>query len=319
MDFELFWGVRDKRTLESYGDSIENVHKILPKMVAMFEEFGVKATFATVGFLFAKDKSELIGHLPKRKPAYSDSNLSPYTSDIDNLPESADAFHYAPNLLDLLKKYPSHEIASHTFSHYYCLEEGQNVDDFDADIRAAKSIAELNEIALDSLVFPRNQFNKDYLEVLKKHNISSYRGNERNWFHTSESESNITLKKRIFRTLNCYINIGGHHCYSLQELVTEKPYDIPSSRFLRPYQSKLPILEWLKLRRIKKSMTHAAKKGLLFHLWWHPHNFGKNEEQNFRILREILQHYQTLHEKYDFQSNTMHEIRLLLDQLNASN
>ena len=27
LDFELFWGVRDKRTIEAYGKSIRNVKK----------------------------------------------------------------------------------------------------------------------------------------------------------------------------------------------------------------------------------------------------------------------------------------------------
>lgn len=315
LDFELFWGVRDKRTIESYGASLTKVHDIVPRMLDLFEEYGIRSTFATVGFLFAKNKKELLRFVPPNKPQYQDANLSPYGKDINELPEEADLYHYAPRLIELLKKFEGQEIATHTFSHYYCLEKGQKPDDFDADMKAARSIAEINDIALDSLVFPRNQFNKEYLKILNNNNISSYRGNENSWFHKSESEESISLKKRVFRTLNCYINIGGHHCYKLEDLKSAKPYNIPSSRFLRPYKAKLPILEWLKLRRIKRSMTHAAKNGLLYHLWWHPHNFGTYQDENFLILEKILKHYQELQSKYGFQSCSMSDVSTLLDAM----
>ena len=49
-------------------------------------------------------------------------------------------------------------------------------------------------------------------------------------------------------------------------------------------------------------MTHAAKHGLTYHLWWHPHNFGINLTENLAFLEKILQHYQKLAEKYSFNS-----------------
>ena len=52
-------------------------------------------------------------------------------------------------------------------------------------------------------------------------------------------------------------------------------------------------------------MKHAAKNGLLYHLWWHPHNFGANTEENFKTLEEILKYYEFLNKKYGFESKTM--------------
>lgn len=54
-------------------------------------------------------------------------------------------------------------------------------------------------------------------------------------------------------------------------------------------------------------MTYAAKRGLLYHLWWHPHNFGRDIEENFNTLRNILAHYKKLNVKYNFESKTMKE------------
>ena len=64
-------------------------------------------------------------------------------------------------------------------------------------------------------------------------------------------------------------------------------------------------LENLKLRRIRNSMTYAAKNNLLYHLWWHPHNFGQNTDKNMDTLKRVLEHYKKLELKYGFRSLTM--------------
>ena len=67
----------------------------------------------------------------------------------------------------------------------------------------------------------------------------------------------------------------------------------------------LRFLEPLRLRRIKKEMLHAAKHHELYHLWWHPHNFGANIEQNFMFLEEVLKSYKRCHDDYGMQAMTM--------------
>jgi hypothetical protein len=54
-------------------------------------------------------------------------------------------------------------------------------------------------------------------------------------------------------------------------------------------------------------MTYAAKKKELYHLWWHPHNFGVNIKENMENLTVLLKHYQFLHTKYGFANLTMKE------------
>ena len=54
-------------------------------------------------------------------------------------------------------------------------------------------------------------------------------------------------------------------------------------------------------------MRHAAKHGLTFHLWWHPHNIGVNTERNLQQLDEICAYYSQLKEKYGMRSLNMGE------------
>ena len=51
----------------------------------------------------------------------------------------------------------------------------------------------------------------------------------------------------------------------------------------------------------------AARNKLLYHLWWHPHNFGLDTERNLAFLRQILEHYRELNERYGFESAHMGE------------
>lgn len=311
LDFELYWGVRDKRRLEDYAEPLRKVHELMPVMLELFREYGVKATFATVGLLFAETKDEMLASIPEKKPAYTDPTLSPYT-DLGMVGEdtTVDPYHYAFQWIKLIRdRYPEHEIGSHTFSHYYCQEAGQDLASFEADLKAAAEIAKKKGLSLKSLVFPRNQYNTQYLVSCANHGILTYRGNETVWFQSPESKEATSLFKKVARTSDCYLNLSGDHIYDLHQLKQGgKPYNIPSSRFLRPYQPKGGAwLEKLKLRRIKRSMTRAAKQGKLYHLWWHPHNFGAYTKVNMATLKAILGHYRELNRKYGFESLTMEE------------
>ena len=163
-------------------------------------------------------------------------------------------------------------------------------------------------IELKSFVFPRNQYNQTYLSVCKQQGIIAYRGNENSWLYEAKNYESETLLRRACRLLDAYVNITGHHCYDIAWADKTVPCNIPSSRFLRQYLKRFSFLDGLRLRRIKKSMTYAAKNNLTYHLWWHPHNFGVNLQQNLAFLTQILTHYQYLQNKYGFTSINMQNL-----------
>jgi hypothetical protein len=85
-------------------------------------------------------------------------------------------------------------------------------------------------------------------------------------------------------------------------------YNIPSSRFLRPYTPKLASLESLRLHRICQGITQAAKEKKIYHLWWHPHNMGIHQEENLGFLNKILEHVATCREEYGLESLGMLDV-----------
>lgn len=316
LDFEIMWGVRDIVTVQEYGEHLRGVHQALPKLLEYFQNFHIRGTFATVGLLFFENKDELLNHLPASKPKYTDLNLSPYGDYlIENvgLNSNIDPYHFAPQLIQLIKNTPHQEIGTHTFSHFYCQETGQTITDFKHDLEAAIAIA--NRCGIDkvtSIVFPRNQINHDYFKVCKELGIITYRGNEDSWIYEVRSINYKNFFRRGCKLMDAYANISGHHCYTDEYIKSGALINIPSSRFLRPYSKSLRFFEGFRLNRIKESMTYAAKNGLLYHLWWHPHNFGINQDENFSFLEKVLQHYTYLNKKYDLTSYTMSEVAEVL-------
>lgn len=308
LDFELYWGVRDSKTLEHYKENILGVREAMPLLLALFNEYNIKATFASVGLLSFDTKETLIAGLPAALPEYTHAayNLNEdYFAKLGST-EQDDPYHFGLSLIQQIQLEGVHEIASHTFSHYYTLEEGSNIDFFKADMEAYKKRVHALGIAVNTIIFPRNQYNTEYLTVCKEAGFLGFRGTEDSWMYKTISRVNETIWRRMARIIDAYCNISGMHCYNWHELRDPSGlYNIPASRFLRPYSNKLRWLEALRLNRITSAMTHAAMNDEVYHLWWHPHNFGKNIQQNLNFLRDILEHQQTLHKIYGFQSRTM--------------
>ncbi len=305
LDFELFWGVTDSRTIEKYGPDIIEGRKTIPRLLKLFDKYGIHATWGTVGMLFAKDKEELAAYSPDVKPEYENARLSAYKhmeTIGDN--EEEDMLHYAPSVINEIVKYRHQEIGSHTFCHYYCREKGQTYEAFEADTKSAKRIAkEKFNIDIKSFIFPRNLFNSDYLNALKNNNIFAVRGNL-NHFAYDEN----TKLSRIVRLVDTYIPVCGSKSYFREDCYQDGIVNLKSSIFLRKQNKMLRFLEPLKIYNIKKLMKLAAKKGKIIHIWWHPHNMGENPDAFLDQVEELLEYYKELNGKFGFESRNMGEM-----------
>jgi peptidoglycan/xylan/chitin deacetylase (PgdA/CDA1 family) len=314
LDFELYWGVQDVISLNEYQNHLLGVHDAIPQILELFSEYKINATWATIGFLYFKDFAALQNNFPQQLPSYTNPGFSPYNY-ISNLVEKKhEKLYFAPKLIELIQQYPGQEIGTHTFSHYYCLEDGQTETEFKADLDAAIQVADQAGISTKSLVFPRNQYNKSYLKIVQEAGIKCFRGNEKHRIYNSINGDYWTFNKRSQRVLDSYINISGYNCYSIEELKGEFPIDIPASRFLRPYSPKLKYFRGLQIRRITSALSHAAKENSVYHLWWHPHNFGTNLQENLKSLRQVLEFYAELRDKNKMQSLNMLQLADILNQ-----
>src|ERR1700722_11959453 len=125
LDFELHWGVRDHRPLdEPERKRLLAARSVVPEILSAFRDHAVRATWATVGLLFARSRDEARECRPQRSPRYEQGQLDPYAEPLGR-DETDDPFHFAPSLLRAISQESGQEVGSHSYSHYYSLEAGQ--------------------------------------------------------------------------------------------------------------------------------------------------------------------------------------------------
>jgi peptidoglycan/xylan/chitin deacetylase (PgdA/CDA1 family) len=313
LDFELHWGVRDKYEAHSaYRRNLLGAREAIPRMLELFDEFDIGATWATVGFLFARSREELDACAPQVRPGYLDRRLFPY-EEVVGRGEEDDPIHFAPSLIELIRGHPRQEIGTHTFSHYYCLEPGQTRAAFEADLGSAVAIAERAGIRLRSIALPRNQFNPSYADGLVKAGIRCYRGNQTAWMYRPARKGRSGTAARAGRLLDSHAPIAGLHLARWEDVLEPNGLcNVPASLFLRPWAGK--HLEPLRRQRIALALRRAARSRRIFHLWWHPHNFGAHTDENLAFLRSILGEFDRLRSRHGMQSLAMGDVADRLEE-----
>lgn len=302
LDFELHWGRFDKCTLKDNLTYYAETKKVIPYILELFEKYGIEATWATVGGLMADNLEEWQHYSPELKPGYHEKKYSAYSWIAKEQPYQVEAL-FAPELVRQVINCPGQEIGSHTYAHYYSSEKGQVPEEFRADLRACQKLAKDKfQIDLQSLVFPRNQYHDEVIRVAYEEGFDFIRSNPSDWFWERTEENG--LLKRFFRTGDTFIHLGQPSHYPFPELGENKPLLLPASRFLRSYR-KDGILHKQRLKRIKEELLAAAKLGEVYHLWWHPHNFGLYPFENLHYLEQLFQYFDNLRQEHDIVSLNM--------------
>jgi peptidoglycan/xylan/chitin deacetylase (PgdA/CDA1 family) len=307
LDFELHWGVRDHRKLDGpERKRLMAARKVIPDLLKVFREHKIRATWATVGLLFARSRDEAMAFRPERMPRYEQVRLDPYGEPVGR-DEEEDPFHFAASLIREIGREPGQEVGSHSYSHYYSLESGQGEDEFKADVASAKRIAENSGYRLTSYVFPRNQVCAPYLAILRQAGFQAYRGTE-----PTASKAAVTFEeqkkpwKRALRLADAYADLYGPQSVAFPG--DTRPAPVDASRYLRPFSPSLRLFECARLKRIEDAMRSAARAKRVFHLWWHPEDFAGHPERNVEFLTKVLRVFGQCQSEYGMASLSMGDV-----------
>lgn len=301
LDFELFWGVGAAHTVAGYGRNVQGEWHAVPRMLALFRRYGIRASWATVGMVLCRNFKEWREIRPSIMPGYSRKELSTYS--MDKLAREKPGLFFARPLVEQILATPGQELGTHTYSHFYCNEAGATPEQFAADLACAGMIAAEMGVRCRSLVFPRNQIGDPFLAVMPAAGIEVYRGTPAHWLYRNGDAVTGGFAGRALRFADACLPLSGRRVERLEQrggLV-----NVPASLFLYPWSSRQRLLAPVRLRRIKQCMTMAASSGGICHIWWHPHNFGVSTEHNLALLELLLQHYRLLADKYGMQSRCM--------------
>lgn len=309
LDFELHWGVYDKRPLDSYRANLEGTRCAIDAILERFEKWELAATWAVVGLLMCENVDDARQYEPELRGPEGPFNPWTFLRQI----RSEDAhLYFAPETVAAIAAHERQEVGTHTMGHIFALEEGVSDDVFRADLEAAKKVAHARGYDLRSIVFPRNQYRENTLQVCEQAGISAYRGQPNLPWYAPRRDAAQSLVVRAARLADSYV--------PLSELATRSNVNaaahpeehacanVPASFFVRPFSKRSAALEPLRTRRILAAMRRAAATGRDIHLWWHPHNFGANLDENLTILDAIGAQYQMLAARYGMKSATMGEV-----------
>lgn len=308
LDFELHWGARDHTALSPrVADALVESRAMVVRLSDLFAKRGVRATWATVGLLFARSAEEALAARPSIRPRYERTELDPYIEPI-GVDEDEDPLRLAGSLVDHLAATEGQEIASHTFSHYYCLERGPGVDAFGADLQAAQAVANRRGLQVRSLVLPRNQWRDDLAPVVLGAGFECIRGPQPGWANRARRGQDTGLAVRASRFANSYAG-PSFPTFRWEDLLrTSGLCNIPASTFLRPFTPSTRSLHVLQQRRVLAALRDAARRGRIVHLWWHPQNFAAHPEENVAALQRLLDEVDRLRASDDLLSLSMGDV-----------
>ncbi|MGC9316407.1 MAG: polysaccharide deacetylase family protein [Armatimonadota bacterium] len=309
LDFELGWGLRGSRGDSDWPARIRGAREVVPRLLDLFVSRDVHATWGTVGALALQDWDELRANLPKVRSDFKGPDLCPYQ--YIRQVEGGDGekqLHFAPDLVRSIVNAPGQELATHTFLHYHCTEPGHTTAAFEADLVASLHVLGRIGPRPQSIIFPKNQVAEDCLRVCADHGIVAYRGNAPGWLaRPRSSRERARALRRVLRVLDEVLPLSGCNCHPPASVGNGVPWDVTASRLFRPGRVRGETFDRLLVRRITRSMSHAARRGLVYHLWWHPHNFALDTERKLRLLEEVIAALQRLREERGMMSMTMLE------------
>jgi peptidoglycan/xylan/chitin deacetylase (PgdA/CDA1 family) len=276
LDFELRWGRHDRFGLDAgaHRAELEGEREVVPRLLDLFAERGIHATWATVGAVACRDWNEYFRRAP-RPPRYADPRLAidPRYAEID--PDGL--LHFAPELVELVHRTPGQELGTHTFCHIPLREPGVSADDVADDLAAVGRLwQERFGAPPRSLVFPRNQ--PAFFSVVRAAGIRIWRGNPGRWYYERNDAATNGALARAFRFADDTFPCSRRPARLEGDMVQ-------ASLFLR---ADLPAPAWrFHVARIRHELARLGPADL-FHLWWHPHNVGMASTKRLERVREVL-------------------------------
>ena len=119
LDFELFYGLFGHIDINDYKENITGAKTAILPLLELLRKHNIHATWAVVGFLMAENREEALSFAPEKLPHYNKS-IDTYRFLRD---EKDEDILTASELIKYISKTKGQEIASHTFSHFYCTEK----------------------------------------------------------------------------------------------------------------------------------------------------------------------------------------------------
>lgn len=285
LDFELIWGTLDLFGPEQFRRRCELERAmIIDRLLDLFVEFEISATWCIVGHLFLDHCASQQGlkHPDITRPTHDWHRMDWFAHDPSSS-EANDPIFYGRSLVEKIQNCPVlQEIGSHSFSHVVFGDQGCSRQTATNEIAACIQAARELGIELRSFAFPRNQVG--HLDVLGEYGFTCYRGPEPHWYEQDHWPSAVKRLAHLWDVLAATAPPVVKPKY-----VEAGLWDIPGSMIYFPMHGLrryIPLSQ--RVKRAIKGLDAAVLRKQVFHLWFHPTNLADQTEKMFAGLREIL-------------------------------
>jgi len=267
LDTELAWGTFDHGGHRRHERAYRATPAVVERLCALFERYDVPATWAFVAHLF-EDCGETHARIDE-----VDREM-PCVRGVD------ERLWYAPGLLDTVRNCTvEQDVGLHGYTHLVVDEHARST--VDRELAAAVAAAARHDVDPVSFVYPRNRI--AYVDLLADHGFEVYRGVDARWYERTGVPSAVRRSLRF-----------ADEALSVAPPVVE-PHEregvvcVPGSQVFRPDHAAWGLTpDGTQVTRARKGLDRAAATGGVFHLWWHPFNFGRDPDRLVPKLERIL-------------------------------
>ena len=292
LDFELIWGTRDLFGPGRFHEICLRERIVVERLLELFAEFNVSATWCTVGHLFLRDCA---GHEGVKHPEIVRPDHAWVSHDwFEHDPcgnETTDPVFYGRALVEkILACRVPQELGCHTFSHVIFGDPGCSKATARTELAECLKLARQMGVEMRSFVFPRNR--PGHLDVLPEFGFTCYRSREPRWY-----EKWPDIVKRAGHLFD--VLAATEPPVSLPQWDENGLWHTPASMLYLPMKGLrryfVPVS--VRVKRAKKGLDAAVKRKRVFHLWFHPTDMAEEIDRMFSGLRLILEYAQTLRER----------------------
>lgn len=305
LDFELIWGTLDLFGTEGFDEDCKTERsEVIDRLLALFNEYEISATWCTVGHLFLENcRADGQQKHPEIVPPRHEWQRGDWFAHDPCGDEASSPLFYGKSLVEKIINSPvKQEIGSHGFSHVIFGDAGCSPETARSEIAECVRVAKDFDLNLSSFAFPRDQIG--HLDVLKEYGFECYRGQIPKWYEAGE---NRNLVKRLAHFTD--VLLATTPPTVLPAYTPDGLWNIPGSMIFFPMHGVRRYIPMsLRVKRAVKGLNEAVSKKRIFHLWFHPTNMASEIEQMFDGLRRIIQKADELRRKGDLEILTMAEI-----------
>lgn len=274
IDLELMWGSWDNPPRQSDLQVGTRERDICRRLVEVFERHSTRATWAVVGRLVERDGG------------------------FDGLRGSPEGWH-APDIVEAIEKSSiRHDIGSHGYAHPYFHSLPRA--DVRIDLERARAAQLRRGHTMTSFVFPRNQV--AHLDLLAEFGVKVFRSIDQGLLRATEA-----VAPRARPLVNLLEKALAAPVPTVRPLRREFGLiELPSSLLLMSRGGIRSLVRPQAMRRkLLGGLRRAASKKEVFHLWFHPSNFYREEDLQFELLEATLTEARRLERAGDVKTMTM--------------